>query len=121
MTTSRIVMSVIGGVLVLLGAALLLGGVWLIGLGGSWFYAVSGILLTLSGYGFIRQRALGFWAAILLLPSSVVWALSEVGVDFWQLVPTPCGVPGYRIHCHCIHVEIVQSQWNPSRGAIRVI
>ncbi|MDE9432285.1 membrane-bound PQQ-dependent dehydrogenase, glucose/quinate/shikimate family [Xenorhabdus bovienii] len=87
MTTSRIVMSVIGGALVLLGAALLLGGVWLIGLGGSWFYAVSGILLTLSGYGFIRQRALGFWAAILLLPSSVVWALFEVGVDFWQLVP----------------------------------
>ncbi len=79
--------SITAWVLILLGAALGAGGVWLAALGGSWAYVVAGIALVVCGALLLRRRhiALGVYAALLV--AMVVWSLWEVGLDRWALVP----------------------------------
>lgn len=78
---------VTGVILVLLGVILGVGGIWLAILGGSWAYLVLGIGLTVTGVLLVRRRsiALGVYAALLL--GTLAWALWEVGLDRWSLVP----------------------------------
>ncbi|WP_110669802.1 membrane-bound PQQ-dependent dehydrogenase, glucose/quinate/shikimate family [Salinicola halophilus] len=83
----KIVAVVLGGVTALLGLGLLGGGVWLATLGGSPFYLLAGLLLAGAGIGLARGRAYGLWLALLTLALATAWALWEVGIDFWQLVP----------------------------------
>ena len=74
-------------ILALIGLLLGLGGIWLIVLGGSAFYLVQG-LAFIAVAALIRARnplALWVYAALLLL--TMVWALLEVGLDWWQLMP----------------------------------
>ncbi|MBO9194095.1 MULTISPECIES: membrane-bound PQQ-dependent dehydrogenase, glucose/quinate/shikimate family [unclassified Rhizobium] len=78
---------VLGVVLALLGVGLAAGGLYLVVLGGSWFYLLAGLALAGVGYGLIRQRVFAFPLSLALLVASVIWALWEVGIDFWQLVP----------------------------------
>ncbi len=76
-----------GWILILLGAVLGLGGIWLAVVGGSLFYIAMGIGLILSGY-LLKARwssARLVYAALLLV--TLAWALWEVGLDWWQLVP----------------------------------
>ena len=78
---------VTGWILLLLGAVLASGGLWLAVLGGSWAYIGIGIGLLASGALLIRRRraALVIYAALLI--ATLVWALWEVGLDRWALVP----------------------------------
>lgn len=71
----------------LFGLTLAIGGIWLITLGGSWYYGLAGIALLVTAVLLWRQRtgALGLTAAIWLV--SLVWALWEVGLNGWGLVP----------------------------------
>ncbi|MGQ1397661.1 membrane-bound PQQ-dependent dehydrogenase, glucose/quinate/shikimate family [Acinetobacter baumannii] len=79
---------IIAGILLLIfGAALGGGGIYLITLGGSWFYLFAAILMFITGIGFIKRRSYALWIALALLIISSLWALYEVGSDFWQLVP----------------------------------
>ena len=74
-------------ILALVGLLLGLGGIWLIVLGGSAFYLVQG-LAFIAVAALIRARnplALWVYAALLLL--TMVWAVLEVGLDWWQLMP----------------------------------
>ena len=74
-------------ILILLGAVLGAGGVWLAVLGGSWAYGVAGIALVVCGALLVRRRrvALGVYAALLV--AVAVWSLWEVGLDRWALIP----------------------------------
>ncbi len=76
-----------GWVLAALGATLGAGGVWLAYLGGSWAYLVLGIWLLIAGVllGQRRRAGVGVFAAMLL--ATLIWALWEVGLDRWALVP----------------------------------
>ncbi len=81
----------LGAVLLVTGAILLLGGVRLMTLGGSWYYAIAGALLVWAGLLIMQRRILGAWiygAAFLL---TLVWALWEVGLQGWPLVPRVVG------------------------------
>ncbi len=81
-------LSIITGLLlIVLGVLLGAGGVWLAVLGGSWAYIVLGIGLAATGVLLARRRrtALGVYA--LLLVVTLIWALWEVGLDRWALVP----------------------------------
>lgn len=87
-----------GGLIVALGLLLLLigiilagGGVRLISLGGSWYYLLAGIGLILSGVGLIRRTMLGAWIYIAVFLATLVWALWEVGLDGWGLLPRVVG------------------------------
>lgn len=78
---------IVGGLLAILGILLALGGIWLIILGGSWFYLIAGAAMAGVGIGLIKRKAYAFYLALALLAVSVIWAFWEVGTDFWQLVP----------------------------------
>jgi quinoprotein glucose dehydrogenase len=73
--------------LALIGLALLVGGLWLIGLGGSWYYALAGIGLIAAGIGLLAGSAWGVWLYLLTYVLTWLWALWEVGMDGWALVP----------------------------------
>ncbi len=73
--------------LLILGAWLTGGGAWLARLGGSWYYLLAGVATIASGALLWRARRLGLWVYLATLVATVIWALAEVGLDFWQLVP----------------------------------
>jgi quinoprotein glucose dehydrogenase len=73
--------------LALLGALLLLGGLRLIYVGGSWWYACSGLVLLISAV--LQWRRSGWGARLfgILLACTVVWSIWEVGLNLWALAP----------------------------------
>ncbi|HEY9555074.1 membrane-bound PQQ-dependent dehydrogenase, glucose/quinate/shikimate family, partial [Allosphingosinicella sp.] len=77
----------LGLVFILIGLALAIGGIWLIALGGSWYYALAGIGLVLTGVLLALRRRLGAWVYCGIFVATVLWALWEVGLNGWALVP----------------------------------
>jgi quinoprotein glucose dehydrogenase len=73
--------------MVLLGLALVAGGVWLTALGGSWYYVLVGIGLLLTGALLMARRAAALWVYAVVVFGTLVWAVLEVGFDWWQLAP----------------------------------
>ncbi|WP_144140450.1 glucose/quinate/shikimate family membrane-bound PQQ-dependent dehydrogenase [Paraburkholderia sp. BCC1884] len=69
------------------GLYLLIGGIWLSSLGGSPYYAISGIVLLVIAILLYRRRAAGLGLYALLLLCTVIWAVWEAGFDFWALAP----------------------------------
>lgn len=70
-------------VLSLIGVALTGGGVWLIVLGGSWFYRAAGLAFLGTAVLLAQRRpaALGLYAVLVV--GTPKWALCEVGLDWW--------------------------------------
>jgi len=78
---------VIGIICLLLGLVLLAGGVWLIVLGGTWYYALAGLGLAISGAMLIANNIMGVWVYALTWLGTMIWAWFEVGDDWWAQVP----------------------------------
>jgi quinate dehydrogenase (quinone) len=76
-----------GLILVVVGLPLAYGGGLLIGLGGSFYYLVAGIGLIASGLLLAMHRSRGVWLYGIIYLGTLVWAVTEVGDDFWPLVP----------------------------------
>jgi quinoprotein glucose dehydrogenase len=74
-------------VFLVIGLALLLGGIRLAMLGGSWYYVVAGVGIAATAIllWMRRRSALLLFARILF--ASVIWAVVEARFDFWQLLP----------------------------------
>lgn len=77
----------LGEFIFLFGLPLVIGGAWLIGLGGSWYYLPAGLALVASGVLLMRRRRLGAWIFGALFTATLVWTLVEVGLNAWALVP----------------------------------
>jgi quinoprotein glucose dehydrogenase len=75
------------GVLVLIGLACAAGGGLLIGLGGSWYYLLAGLAFIAAGVLLWRRSILALWVYAALVVSTLVWAVVEVGLDWWRLTP----------------------------------
>lgn len=73
--------------LALVGLVLLGGGAWLAWLGGSWYYLVAGAVLLASGLLIHRRSFAGVGLFALGFTGTAIWAWSEVGLQFWPLVP----------------------------------
>jgi quinoprotein glucose dehydrogenase len=69
------------------GLYLLVGGAWLLALGGSAYYIVAGVALLGVAWLLYRRRpgALALYALVLV--GTVIWSLWEAGSDFWALAP----------------------------------
>jgi quinoprotein glucose dehydrogenase len=89
---------VLGAVMILLGAVLAAGGIWLIALGGSFYYLPAGIGLVLSGYLLAQRRAEGAWLYFVVFLVTLIWAWWEVGTNGWALVPRTVG-PALLLIC----------------------
>lgn len=75
---------------------LLIGGAYLAWLGGSFYYFICGAFLAAIGLELCRQKPGALTLFAVLAVGTLAWVLSEVGLDFWQLVPrlTPLMVIG---------------------------
>jgi quinate dehydrogenase (quinone) len=86
-TGSRLAFLIFGGLLLLLGIVLAAGGVQLTLLGGSWYYLIAGVALAVSGLLYLWRKPAAAWLYALVFIGTVLWALWEVGLSFWPLVP----------------------------------
>ena len=60
-------------------------------LGGSIYYLLAGLGLIASGFLLFRGRTTGAWVYLGVFGLTLVWALWEVGLDGWALVPRVIG------------------------------
>ena len=74
-------------VLGLFGLFMVVGGVWLIGLGGNWYYAIAGLLSIASAVSLARRRPSATLWFGLLFALTLVWTIVESGADYWGWVP----------------------------------
>lgn len=77
----------LGLVIALIGVTLIVGGAWLIAVGGSPYYLVAGLGLLASGICLMRRQMLGAWIYLAVYVGTILWALWEVGLHGWPLVP----------------------------------
>ena len=77
----------IGALIALIGIVLGAGGIWLIALGGSWYYLLAGVGLLVSGGLLVAQSVAGVWVYLLTYIFTLLWAFWEVGTDWWAQVP----------------------------------
>ncbi len=69
------------------GLYLLGGGIWLAKLGGSLYYIIAGLVLLITAWLLVRRRATALLLYAIFLLGTTIWALWEVGPDFWALTP----------------------------------
>ena len=81
----RIVATLTGLLCALFGLALLGGGAWLVALGGSIFYVILGIGLLIAGGLLAAGRRAGLVVYAVALIGTLIWAVIEVGFDWWPL------------------------------------
>ena len=86
-TGHSLLLTVVGIVVGLLGLASLAGGVWLIGLGGSWYYVIVGLAMLATAALLWQRRAAALHLFALIVIGTIAWAVMEIGLDWWRLVP----------------------------------
>lgn len=78
----------IGAVVIgLIGLASAAGGLWLVLLGGSFYYLVAGIAIVLTAALLWMRRPAALILFALVIFGTLAWAIGEIGFDWWQLVP----------------------------------
>lgn len=63
------------------------GGAWLLALGGAPFYLFAGVMMVATAIFLFRRQAIALALHGILIVVALVWAISEVGFDWWQLGP----------------------------------
>jgi quinoprotein glucose dehydrogenase len=71
----------------LIGLVLTGGGGWLLSLGGSPYYLVTGLAFLVTAILLFRRSSAALWLYALIILGSLGWAVWEVGFDWWQLGP----------------------------------
>lgn len=83
----RWISACLGLILLLTGAAMLYGGICLIKLDGSWYYAIAGIVLLITASLLLLARRSGFVLYAGFCVATLAWALYECGWDPIALLP----------------------------------
>jgi glucose dehydrogenase len=76
---------VIANLIIMIGAVLAGGGLWLLLLGGTPYYLLSGTAYVVSGVLLWRRRQAGAWFAVALLAATLVWAIWDAGLNYWAV------------------------------------
>lgn len=79
--------AITGSLVALLGLGLAALGGWLQVLGGTPYYFAAGVGLLASGVLIALARRTGVWLYLMVLGGTVVWAIAEVGLEGWALIP----------------------------------
>ena len=77
----------LGVIFALIGLVLAGGGAWLLALGGSPYYVLAGLGLLASGFFLFRRDLTGVWIYVAVWAATLIWALWEVGLHGWALLP----------------------------------
>jgi quinoprotein glucose dehydrogenase len=111
----------VGGVLALIGLVLTIGGGWLAAIGGSIYYLLAGLGLMASGVLLIRCKSIGAWIYVGIWGLTIIWALWEVGLDGWALIPRVVG-PSALLVLVLLILPIVQGwRWRTALGVSAAI
>ncbi|WP_240334248.1 membrane-bound PQQ-dependent dehydrogenase, glucose/quinate/shikimate family [Sphingobium estronivorans] len=78
---------ILGLLILLIGLVLAIGGAWLLIEGGSAYYLLTGIAMVVAGWLLMRGRVAGAWLYGAVFVVTFLWALWEVGLRPWALVP----------------------------------
>ncbi|MGE4404331.1 membrane-bound PQQ-dependent dehydrogenase, glucose/quinate/shikimate family [Pseudomonas sp.] len=81
-----ILTSLMASLLAVIGIAMALGGVMLLGEGGSAYYLAMGLALLACATGLFLRRRWSLWLYGAALAATMIWALWESGFDFWALL-----------------------------------
>ena len=81
----------LAAVILLIGLWLLGGGIWLISVGGSPYYAIAGLLLVATSVLLFRRNELAIPIYAITFLFTLIWALFEAGFDGWAQVPRLAG------------------------------
>jgi glucose dehydrogenase len=76
-----------GEVLVLVGAAFAVLGGWLLALGSTPYYVITGMALIATGTLMVRSRTAGIWCYFFTFVAALVWSVSAVGLNGWMPMP----------------------------------
>ncbi|CAI1808158.1 Quinoprotein glucose dehydrogenase [Serratia ficaria] len=71
----------------LTGLYLFVGGLWLVTLRGSLYYIIAGSVMLVTSWFLYRRNSFVLIIYAIFLLSTVIWAIWEVGTDFWALTP----------------------------------
>ncbi|WP_409260073.1 MULTISPECIES: membrane-bound PQQ-dependent dehydrogenase, glucose/quinate/shikimate family [unclassified Pseudomonas] len=82
----RVWLATLGTIILLAGLYFIGGGGWLAWLGGSWYFLITGLMLVAAGGLIVRRRSLGVLLIAVAVLYTVVWALWDVGLQFWPLL-----------------------------------
>lgn len=82
---SRPILLISGLVYAVIGLALAAGGAWLAVLGGSLYYLIAGVGILITGALLIAGRPSALWVYAAVLIGTLVWAIGEIGFDWWPL------------------------------------
>ncbi len=83
--TPRALLIALGVITLLPGVFMLIAGIYLITLGGSWYFAVAGLGMTASGGLLLRGRLSGASLYLAVFVASIAWSVWDVGFAFWPL------------------------------------
>ncbi len=108
-TNSLLIARFLGALVFVIGLSLLGGGIYLLSLGGSAYYACAGLGLVVSGALLFSARALGavIYAGVFSL--TIIWALFEADGSAWALIP--------RLFGPAVLMILVLLVWPLLRGA----
>ena len=113
-TGNRLGARIIAVLLGLIGLYMAVGGGWLLSLGGSPYYVVTGILCLASAWLYWRGRDVpAMLVYLLVFVGTCLWAYAEVGADCWQLMP--------RIVGPAVFAAIVVIHWLFARGSSKAL
>lgn len=85
LTRPPFIVLVTGLVYAAIGVALGAGGFWLAMLGGSLYYVIAGLGVLIAGILLLVGRASALWVFAAVLFGTLIWAIFEIGFDWWPL------------------------------------
>ncbi|MGI2036072.1 membrane-bound PQQ-dependent dehydrogenase, glucose/quinate/shikimate family [Rhizobium panacihumi] len=83
--------ALLGFLFLLIGLVLAAGGLYLISLGGSWYYLPAGLGLVASGILLIGANVAGIWLYSIVFALTAIWSFWEAGLNGWALLPRLTG------------------------------
>jgi quinoprotein glucose dehydrogenase len=86
-TSGSVLKTILAVVAAIFGLGLLIGGIYLAVLGGSWYYIIAGILFIATAVLLQKLKSSALIVYAVLVLGTVVWGLWEVGSDFFALAP----------------------------------
>lgn len=82
---TRVILWLTGILMAMIGIALAAGGVKLLSLGGSAYFAVMGIVMVVAGILILTKRVAGLVLYGVAFVATLFWAVSDAGWEFWPL------------------------------------
>jgi quinoprotein glucose dehydrogenase len=79
--------AITGLVFLIVGLVLGGAGIWLITVGGSWFYAVAALVFIVTAFLIWRRRGAALWLYAAFIICTLAWSMRAVGFDWWRMGP----------------------------------